>query len=47
MMPDRILTALMAFFDQEEWSYERLPDKPILKLRFAGQNGNWMPSTAK
>jgi hypothetical protein len=40
-MADRILTALMAFFDEEEWSYDQVPDKPVLKLGFTGKNGNW------
>jgi hypothetical protein len=40
-MPDRIMTTLMAFFDQEDWSYVQVADRPILKLGFTGKNGNW------
>ena len=37
----RIMAALTAFFDEEDWSYSRLPDRPILKLGYAGKTGNW------
>lgn len=37
----RIMSALMAFFDEEEWSYARVPDRPILKLGYTGKTGNW------
>lgn len=35
------MAALTAFFDEEDWSYSRLPDRPILKLGYAGKTGNW------
>ena len=40
-MTHRIMTALMAFFDEEKWSYTQHEDRPILKLGFTGKNGNW------
>ena len=38
---NRIMTALMAFFDGSEWSYDKHEEKPILKLGFSGNNGRW------
>ena len=37
----RITQALMTFFDEEDWSYTQLEDRPILKLGFTGKNGSW------
>lgn len=37
----RLLSALRAFFDEEEWAYTTLAERPVLKLGYAGKTGNW------
>ena len=37
----RLLSALRDFFDEEEWSYTPLTERPVLKLGYAGKTGNW------
>lgn len=37
----RLLSALRDFFDEEEWSYTTLTERPVLKLGYAGKTGNW------
>lgn len=38
----RILEAATQFFTADEWQFEAHPDRPILRLPFAGKNGRWM-----
>jgi hypothetical protein len=37
----RILDAAIAFFEQDDWKYTRLAHSPVLRLGFAGENGQW------
>ena len=37
----RLLSALKDFFDEEEWSYTTLAERPVLKLGYTGKTGNW------
>lgn len=39
--PTRVLEGLMAFFREDEWAFEKLPDRPLLRLPFQGHNGRW------
>ncbi len=39
--PTRVLERLMVFFREDEWAFEKLPDRPLLRLPFQGQNGKW------
>ena len=34
--------ALVAFFDEDDWRYEEMPDKSCLRLGFAGKNANFI-----
>lgn len=37
-----ILDTLVDFFQQEDWTYEQLPDLPIFRLGMTGRNGKWV-----
>jgi hypothetical protein len=37
-----IYDALTAFFDEDDWRYEVMPDRNCLRLGFAGKNANFM-----
>lgn len=37
----KILEAVTRFFEEDQWNYERHPDRPVLRLPFQGRNGNW------
>ena len=37
----RIFETIEKFFIEDEWNYIQLGDSPILKLEFAGDNGEW------
>ncbi len=39
--PTRVLEGLMEFFREDEWAFEKLPDRPLLRLPFQGRNGKW------
>jgi hypothetical protein len=39
--PTRVLEGLMEFFREDEWAFEKLPDRPLLRLPFQGHNGKW------
>lgn len=34
--------AVIAFFEEDDWRYEELPDRTCLRLGFAGKNANFM-----
>lgn len=36
-----LLDAVVEFFIEDEWHYQQLPDKPIFRLGFQGENGSW------
>ena len=36
-----IYNAMDEFFTQDDWHYERLGEKPMLEMRFAGDHGRW------
>lgn len=37
----RILKALEDFFTEDDWAFGRVENRPILRMGFSGQNGNW------
>lgn len=37
----RILKALEEFFGEDDWSYSRVENRPILRMGFQGKSGNW------
>lgn len=37
----RILKALERFFAEDDWSFSRVENRPILRMGFAGKSGNW------
>lgn len=39
--PQRLLQALVHFFQQDNWTFEHMPDRPVLRLTFQGKNGKW------
>lgn len=38
----RILDAATQFFQDDKWQFEAHPERPVLRLPFAGNNGRWM-----
>ncbi len=36
-----IFDAIVRFFREDNWYFEQLPGKPILRLGFRGNNGSW------
>lgn len=39
--PARALEAVAAFFQEDGWSFEQMPERPILRLPFQGKGGRW------
>ena len=39
--PQRALQAVGAFFTEDGWSFEQMPERPILRLPFQGKGGRW------
>jgi hypothetical protein len=39
--PLRALQAVGAFFSEDGWSFEQMPERPILRLPFQGKGGRW------
>ena len=39
--PLRSLQAVAAFFTEDGWSFEQMPERPILRLPFQGKGGRW------
>ena len=37
----KILDATERFFREDNWTYERHPERPVLRLQFSGKNGRW------
>ncbi len=37
-----IFDAMLQFFKDDDWKFQQLEGKPILRMGFAGKNGNWM-----
>jgi hypothetical protein len=37
----RIIEACVAFFEADEWPYERVRELPMVRSRYAGRNGNY------
>ena len=37
----RALQAVAAFFSEDGWSFEQMPERPILRLPFQGKGGRW------
>ena len=38
----KILDAAEHFFRDDNWNFERHPDRAVLRLPFSGKNGRWM-----
>ena len=36
-----IFDAVVEYFQSENWKFAQIPDQPILRMGFSGQNGNW------
>lgn len=41
MMSGTVFDAMVDFFDQDNWRYQRLPDEPIISLGYSGENGSF------
>ena len=39
--PERLLAAIIGFFQADDWNFEQVPDRPVLRLPFQGKNGKW------
>jgi hypothetical protein len=39
--PLRALEAVASFFTEDGWSFEQMPERPILRLPFQGKGGRW------
>lgn len=39
--PARVLESLKTFFREDDWAFEKLPDRPLLRLPFQGKSGRW------
>ncbi len=39
--PERLLAAITGYFQAEKWSFEKVADRPVLRLPFQGKNGKW------
>jgi hypothetical protein len=37
----QILDAMVAFFEEDDWSFGQLEEEPVLALGFQGENGQW------
>ncbi len=40
-MTGSVFEAMVQFFRDDEWNFQQLEDKPIIRLGFSGNNGNW------
>jgi hypothetical protein len=38
---ENLLDKLIDFFDSEEWEYQVLENRSILRISFSGENGHW------
>ncbi len=38
----QLFDAVTKFFDDDEWNYERMGERPVLRLGFSGKNGRWL-----
>jgi hypothetical protein len=38
----RIYDAMTSFFTTDEWNFDRIPDRPVLRMGFNGDDGQWM-----
>ncbi len=38
---ETILETLIDFFTQDDWSFVRLQEQPVLRMNFQGDNGQW------
>ena len=36
-----IFDTVVRFFQEDDWHFEQLPEKPILRMGFRGDNGTW------
>ncbi len=36
-----IYDRMLEFFQEDDWHFEPMEDKPILRMRFKGDNGSW------
>jgi len=36
-----IFDAVVRFFQEDDWHFDQLPGKPILRMGFQGENGSW------
>ena len=36
-----IYTAMLQFFEEDNWNFKPLEDQPVLRMGFQGDNGNW------
>ena len=39
--PSSIMDAVKAFFTADNWAYEEIKGRNIIKMRFSGENANW------
>lgn len=37
-----ILKAVVKFFQEDQWPFDQIEGRPILRTRFRGKNGEWM-----
>ncbi|HYF94595.1 MAG TPA: YbjN domain-containing protein [Symbiobacteriaceae bacterium] len=37
-----IFDTMVEFFQREEWTYDQIPDQPILRLGMSGKSGKWV-----
>lgn len=38
----RIFDGMKQFFDTDDWNYEQVEDRPVLRMGFSGDDGQWM-----
>jgi hypothetical protein len=36
-----IMDSVKAFFQQDDWTYEEIAERNIIRMRFSGENANW------
>lgn len=39
--PERLLAAITSFFQSDNWTFEKVHDRPVLRMSFQGKNGRW------
>ncbi len=37
----RIFDAMTEFFKGDDWNFDQLPDRPVLRMGFSGDDGQW------